>query len=243
MQIEAVLFDLFDTLVLLQKEEAYYIPSLRKLHESLVENGINLSFDDFRRVYFEVRDKLYSETKENFEEPHFNVRVSRVLQEFGYNLSASSPVVAKATEAFSDELTQYISLDDEAIDVLRKLQEKYKLGLISNFAIPEMAWKLLDRFGLREYFDVILVSGDINKRKPSPEIFAKALDTLRVDASRAVFVGDMIKLDVEGAKNAGMKSVLIERGSSKEFKDVKPDKIITSLRQLSSTLESFISGQ
>ncbi|NIQ07036.1 MAG: HAD family hydrolase, partial [Candidatus Korarchaeota archaeon] len=87
--------------------------------------------------------------------------VSRVLKKLGYNLGISSSVVVKATKAFTEELRHFISLDDNAIDVLKKLRERYKLGLISNFAIPEMAWKLLDEFGLKDYFDVILVSGDI----------------------------------------------------------------------------------
>jgi len=54
MQVEAVLFDLFDTLLLLEKPEAYYPPSLRRLYDFLVKNGINVSFEDFKRVYFEV---------------------------------------------------------------------------------------------------------------------------------------------------------------------------------------------
>ena len=52
MHVEAVLFDLFDTLLLLEEDEAFYVPSLRKLHEFLVKNGIGVSFEDFRRVYF-----------------------------------------------------------------------------------------------------------------------------------------------------------------------------------------------
>jgi FMN phosphatase YigB (HAD superfamily) len=136
MKVEAVLFDLFDTLILLENGEAYYRPSLKKLHEFLVKNGISVSLEDFERVYFEVRGKFYSESR-NLEEPHFNVRVSETLERLSYKLDASDPIVKGATTAFAEEFVHYAKLDAEAPNVLRKLHEKYKLALVSNFAIPE----------------------------------------------------------------------------------------------------------
>jgi HAD superfamily hydrolase (TIGR01549 family) len=239
MRVEAVLFDLFDTLLLLEKDDAFYIPSLRKLHEFLVKNGINVSFQDFKRVYFEARDSLYTETEKSLEEPHFNVRVSRVLKRFGHDFDVSHPLVVGATEAFAGEFMRYVHLGDYTLDVLRRLHGKYKLGLVSNFAIPECAWKLLDKFGLKSFFDVVLVSGEINKRKPSPEIFERAINSLGVDASRTVFVGDMVGLDVKGARNVGISPILIERRPPERITDVKPDKVIRSLRELLVELEDY----
>jgi putative hydrolase of the HAD superfamily len=238
MRVEAVLFDLFDTLLLLEKDEDFYVPSLKRLHRFLVENGIDVSFEDFKRVYFEVRDSLYAETEKSLEEPHFNVRVSRVLRRFGYDFDVSHPLVVGATDGFADEFMRYVHLGDDTLDVLTRLHGKYKLGLVSNFAIPECAWKLLDKFGLRSFFDVILVSGEINKRKPSPEIFERALNSLGVDASRTVFVGDMISLDVKGAKNVGISPILVKRRPLQGM-DVKPDKVITSLRELLTVLQDY----
>ncbi|RLI15422.1 hypothetical protein DRO41_04265 [Candidatus Bathyarchaeota archaeon] len=230
MQVEAVLFDLFNTLVLL--DEDFYTRCLRRLHEFLSKNGIKVPFEDFKRVYFEVRDRIYVETEENLEEPHFNVRVSRVLHRFGCNFDVSHPVVVGATEAFADELMHCTRLDEDAVDVLSQLHGKYKLGLVSNFAIPECAQKMLNAFGLRRFFDVVVVSGAINKRKPSPEIFKEALNTLNVDASKVAFVGDMLDLDVEGPKNVGMKTILLKRNPTENEFYVKPDKIIKNLKAL-----------
>lgn len=237
MRVEAVLFDLFDTLVLLESDEVFYTPCLRRLHEFLAREGINIPFEDYRRVYFEVRDRLYAETEKNLEEPHFNVRVSQTLQQFGYDFDVSNPLVTGATMAFANELMHYMHLDVDTVDVLRKLHGKYRLGLVSNFAIPECAWKFLDKFGLKGFFDVVLFSGEINKRKPNPEIFRRALNGLGVDASRAVFVGDMIGLDVKGAKNVGIRAVLIERRPIERIMDVKPDKVIGSLSELLAVLD------
>lgn len=237
MQVEAVLFDLFDTLLILEPAEVYYGPSLRKLHESLLENGIKVAFEDFSRVYFEVRNKYYSESRQSLEEPHFNVRVVQTLQNLGFNLDVSNPIVSRATKAFADEFMRYVKVDDHAISVLQKLCGKYKLGLISNFGIPECGRQLLDRFGLSKFFDLIVISGEVNQRKPSPKIFERALEALNVDPSKAVFVGDMLDLDIIGPKNVGMKTILIERRPMEDHVEVKPDKVVKSLTELLNILD------
>jgi putative hydrolase of the HAD superfamily len=244
MQVKAALFDLFDTLLLIRNGEAFYMPSLKKLHEFLINNGVNVDFEHFKRAYFEVRDDLYAETSKNFEEPHFNVRVSLTLQRLGYKFEVSDPIVAGATMAFADEFMRFVCLDEDAPYVLQKLHGKYKLGIVSNFAIPECVYNLLEKFDLKKFFDAVLVSGAINRRKPCPQIFTKALEALNVSASEVVFVGDTPSLDVAGPKAVGIKAVLIERRRSatdtpqslvwkpKEEPYVKPDGIIRSLKEL-----------
>jgi len=239
MQIKSVIFDLFDTLLILEKNEAYYPPSLRKLCDYLGKNGVTVRFEDFKQVYFEVRNRLYMESSRNLEEPHFNVRVSQTLQRLGHNYDVSDPIVTGATTAFADEFMHHVSLDQDAMNVLQKLKGKYKLGLISNFGIPECARKLLKKFGLFGFFEVVIISAEINQRKPSPEVFRKALKILDVEASRSVFVGDMLDLDVMGPKNVGMKSVLVKRRPIKEKAIVQPDKQINNLAELLIMLEDF----
>jgi len=91
------------------------------------------------------------------------------------------------------------------------LHGKFKLGLISNLAIPECVWKRLEKFDLKHFFNTIIISGEINRRKPSAEIFQRALKNLGVEASEALFVGDMPGLDVMGSKRVGMKAIIILR--------------------------------
>ena len=238
MQVEAVLFDLFDTLLLLEKEEIYYEACLKKMHRFLIKKGINVGLSDFSRVYFDVRDKFYSESRQTLEEPHFKVRVSQTLQILGYKYDASHPIVIGATNVFAEEFMRYVTLDKEAPNVLQKLHGKYRLGLVSNFGLPECGRKLLEIHGLSNFFDAIVISGEINQRKPSPKIFERTLKALNVDSSKAVFVGDMLDLDIRGPKNVGMKTVLIERRSSKRDTDVKPDFTIKTLSELLTILGS-----
>jgi len=119
----------------------------------------------------------------------------------------------------------------------RKLKGKYKLGIVSNFAIPECVTKLLEIHRIAKFFDVVIVSGAVNKRKPSPKIFQQALNELNVDASETVFVGDTIDADVKGAKDANMKTIFIERRVQKEAEQLCPDQTIKSLGDLLEALE------
>jgi putative hydrolase of the HAD superfamily len=109
---------------------------------------------------------------------------------------------------------------------------------VSNFAIPECVDKLLEKHGLDKLFDVVVVSGAVNKRKPSPEIFQKALEKLGVSAENAVFVGDTADADIIGAKAAGMKTIFIERRVQKEAEQACPNQTIKSLNELTKAIEN-----
>ena len=238
MPIKAVLFDMFDTLLMIRKNHEFYSPSLMRMHRYLNKNGINVSFGTFQKAYIKARDDLYAKADANLEEPHFNVRVSETLKSLGYNYDVSSPIVAAATAEFCDEFMTFVYLDENTEKLLRTLHGKYKLGIISNFAIPECVHKLLKTHDLDKLFDAIVVSGAVNKRKPSPEIFKCALKALGVSASETVFVGDTLDADIEGAKAVGMKAVYIERRIEK-VEQVRPDQTIKSLSELPMVLERF----
>jgi len=239
MRVKAVLFDLFDTLLLIEVGDAFYPSSLRRLYEFLAKNGVKVRLEDFEHVYFEVREKILSESRKTLEEPHFNLRVSQTLKKLGYNLDMSDPVVFGATMAFAAEFMRHVSLDPDAFNVLRALHERYRLGLVSNFGIPECARKLLEEFHLNRFLDVVIISSEVNRRKPSPEIFEKALKALGVEPSEAVFVGDSLDLDVMGPKNVGMRAVLIKRRLTHEIGDIKPDRVIDCLSELPALLEDL----
>jgi putative hydrolase of the HAD superfamily len=127
---------------------------------------------------------------------------------------------------------KYVRIDKEAPAMLKALHGKYKLGVVSNFAIPECVIRLLKAAGIANLFDVIVVSAAVNKRKPSPEIFQHALIALGVSASEAVFVGDTIDADIEGPKEVGMKTIYIERRIQKASERFCPDQTIKSLSEL-----------
>lgn len=90
--------------------------------------------------------------------------------------------------------------------LLELLRERgLKLGLVSNgFDPPDLARAELERVGVAQLLDVIVLSPEVGVRKPDPAIFRKALDTIGVAPENALFVGDMLATDIAGAKALGM---------------------------------------
>ncbi len=236
MPIKAILFDMFDTLMLIEKNHAFYSPSLKRAHNYLVKSGVNVKFRVFRDAYIKARDALYMEADAKLEEPHFNCRISNALERLGY-VDVGSQVVAGATNEFCEGFMEYVRIDDHAKNTLKTLRQKYKLGIVSNFAIPECVDKLLRKHDLHNFFDVVIVSGAVNKRKPHPEIFQKALEKLEVSAQDTIFVGDTVDADVVGPKAAGMTSIFIERRVQKDAEQACPNQTIKSLNNLLDAIE------
>jgi len=238
MTIKAILFDMFDTLVIVKKNHEYYTPSFLKMYEYLKRNGVETTIETFEKAFNKARDDLYEKADPNLEEPHFNVRISQTLKSLGYNYDVSSSIVLSASSEFCDEFMKYVYLDKDAEAVVRNFYGKYKLGIISNYAIPECIDKLLRAYGLYSLFDVVVVSAAVNKRKPSPEIFNNTLNALRVSAKETIFVGDTLEADVDGAKAVGMKAVYIVRRA--EEGNILPDVTIKSLSELPSVLKQLL---
>jgi HAD superfamily hydrolase (TIGR01458 family) len=71
--------------------------------------------------------------------------------------------------------------------------------------------------------------------KPNKLIFEMALKTMDVERNEVLMVGDRVSSDIRGAKNAGIKSVLVKTGEFKESDlagDVQPDYIIDSINEI-----------
>jgi putative hydrolase of the HAD superfamily len=236
MPIKAVLFDMFDTLMLIDKNHEFYSPALMRMYKYLNSKNIDVTFDKFNAVYIETRDQIYENLNNRLEEPHFNVRVAKTLQKLGYDYGINISIVNEATAEFCKEFMNYVHIDPHAKTSLQQLFGKYKLGIVSNFAIPECILKLLKTSKLTDFFEIVIVSASINKRKPSPEIFQEALKALGATVEETVFVGDTIDADIEGPKAIGMKAIYIERRLQKTEKYC-PDQTIKNLAELPAAIE------
>jgi FMN phosphatase YigB (HAD superfamily) len=89
--------------------------------------------------------------------------------------------------------------------------------------------RFLDRAGIAKCFDIMLFSDEIGIRKPNPEIFLKAAETMSVKPCEIVHVGDNLKSDVYGAKNAGFKAIHVstETGRGK-IAESDPNSLVSS---------------
>lgn len=104
-------------------------------------------------------------------------------------------------------------IDPEALPVLRRVKELgFKCAIVSNtpWGSPSEHWKMeLQRWGLLEAVDEVVFCVDVGWRKPAPEVFSHTLSLLNACPDRALFVGDDVRWDVEGANRAGITPVLV----------------------------------
>lgn len=91
--------------------------------------------------------------------------------------------------------------------MLKKLKARsISLELITN-GFTEFQMSNIDALGIREFFDIILISESEGIKKPDIQIFDRALHHLKTSPKDCLFVGDHPINDIEGAKNAGMITV------------------------------------
>ena len=111
--------------------------------------------------------------------------------------------------AVHDVWASYYSLASTSHALLDALRRRgLRLALVSNTASPEWLLRpVLERQGLVERVDAVVLSSEVGKRKPHPAIFERALEELGVRAPEALFVGDRLQADVAGASLVGMRTV------------------------------------
>ena len=118
-----------------------------------------------------------------------------------------------------------------AIEILRRVRGRKKLALVTASA-KEAADSVLDTLQIREYFDVVLTAADVARRKPHPDLFLKAAELLKVLPDQCVVLEDAAK-GIIAAAAAGMQSIAVPTGHTKENDFSKATHVVESLSEIS----------
>lgn len=140
--------------------------------------------------------------------------------------------VDQAMAVFSDARNAVTPFED-VLPGLERLSGKVALGTISN------GFADLHAIGLAGRFQVSISAHLCGTAKPDPAIFNLACDALRIAPAEAVYVGDDLVLDVEGAQKAGLSAVWMNRFARTAPDDIQPDAICATLEEL----EHWLTGR
>jgi putative hydrolase of the HAD superfamily len=139
---------------------------------------------------------------------------------------------AELSAHFENTRRRFQRLMPDAAETLVRLKKDYKIALLTNGA-PDLQREKIAASGLGGYFDAIAVSGEHGIGKPRPEIFQILLKELSVPASRAVMVGNSLERDIAGARNAELAAAIWLRvPGSEEHADTLPHHTITGLHEV-----------
>jgi pyrophosphatase PpaX len=136
--------------------------------------------------------------------------------------------------AHNEPLHDELQPCDGILEVLRHLKDEgRRLGIVTakRGATVELAFAVVP---LREYFDVVVAAGDVERHKPDPDPLLLALERLGAEPEEAVYVGDS-PFDVAAAKAAGMHSIAVTWGGiygEEALRAEEPDTVVSTPREL-----------
>jgi len=106
------------------------------------------------------------------------------------------------------------------LDFVSKLRERYLLATLNNES-RELNEYRIERFGLRNVFELFVTSAYVGVKKPHREIFQIALDITQRQPNEAVFIDDR-PMNLDGAKEVGIHTIQFHG----------PDQLASALAQL-----------
>jgi FMN phosphatase YigB (HAD superfamily) len=243
----AILFDLFDTLVRFDRERMPEIEidgrpirsSAGLLHAILKTQAPHVGLE---RCY-EALGESWREAERRRAIDHREVsaheRFAHFFQTLGLDETALPSGFGRSLiDAHRDALGRAAEFPAHHGPLLRRLAERYRLAVVSNFDYTPTALDILERAGVVDVFETIVVSDEIGWRKPRRDIFDAALGRLRVRADESLFVGDRADMDVLGAQQIGMDAAWINRDAEPLPPGIpKPTYEIRDLSELATILK------
>jgi HAD superfamily hydrolase (TIGR01549 family) len=206
----AVFFDLWNTLI--------YCPTRVKVDGMLRRLGLEGRLD-----YYSIIDRM--EDTVFLDSSYTTERFLRELA--AENNGVTTADALKDAANIWDSRLEDASFFPDAQAALIDLKRRCKVGLISN--TDAGGSKYAREKYLEDIFDAVVMSCDIGYVKPDPAIFETAVEELDAKAADCWMVGDSVESDVEGALNAGLKPVLIDRSGKKSSSEYP---VVRSLKEL-----------
>ena len=104
-----------------------------------------------------------------------------------------------------------VRVDPDVIPLLAVLGEHgIKRGICSNAPFPpEMIRRQMRSNGIAQAVDAIVLSSEVGRRKPAPELYRAALDAIGTAPDLTLFAGDRVREDYEGPRALGMRAVIV----------------------------------
>ena len=189
-----IFFDLGQTLV----DEWRFIDYLdHKLLELL--NGFGAKIDI--RNYKAVRDNVIRSRKiGNGSTRELIIEVCRLVSQHGYERI----IADRLKDDINEGRKKLFRFYHDAKPTLRVLSQKYMLGIIANQSRDIL--QLLDKFNIKSFFKVIVISSQVNINKPDPRIFQLAMNRAK-NSKHYIMIGDRLDTDISPANKLGMKTI------------------------------------
>lgn len=216
----AVLFDFGGTL------DADGVPWKERFYRLYREEGAEVTAERFDPVFYAVDDALTGSVS-----PALSFRDTVLGLAEGVTEGLGLHDRALAERIAARFLAKALERLRHNARLLETLARRYRLGLVSNF-YGNLA-RVCEDAGIRPFFTTVVDSARSGYVKPDPRIFRQAVEELKTDSSRAVFVGDSLRRDMAGARAVGMPHIWLTPPAAQGRQPCCPeDRVIHCLDEL-----------
>lgn len=225
--IKAVIFDFGQTLV----DSANGFRTAEKEAQAKLFINIGLTVkEDFLAIYRRLRKEFHDRS---------NFSRNSLWQEvfYYYCVAVDSELLVRWETEYWATVKNKTTLFPEVTGVLDSLRSHYEIALITNSQGQKATGthRISLYPELENFFKVIIVAGEGGTPpKPDPRPFHQCLDKLGISPSEAVYIGDDWRIDICGARDAGMRPIWLKHHTVlrnwPEVEDSVP--VITKLDEL-----------
>ncbi len=216
---DTILFDLDHTL----------LDSIASEREAYAHTASRAGIDDPDRhfaTYVEINQAMWREVEAGHLQPT-DIRVRR-FETFVERLGIDADPQAMA-EDFVWGLGAFGDLYPGARTVLATLAGRASLGLVTN-GLSDVQRSRLSRLGIGDYFDSVVISGEVGVTKPRPDIFDIAFDQLGSPSKDGtVMVGDSLTSDIAGGHGYGIATCWYNPSGNRSEHPVTPTHVVQTL--------------
>jgi FMN phosphatase YigB (HAD superfamily) len=168
--------------------------------------GVVIAAEEFAPLFFAADDPLVGNLPR---EADLAATVAALMEnlEAGFGRRDGTADRSRGGRAAARFMAEAAANFDRNRPFLKKLAERYRLGIVSNFYGNLEA--VCAGAGLAPFFGAVADSNRVGIEKPDPAIFQAALRPLQADPATTLFIGDSLRRDREGARRVGMDFVWI----------------------------------
>jgi putative hydrolase of the HAD superfamily len=227
--VRAVLFDIGDTLWGLDP-----LPGdLEERMANALRGESGLSMDEAAAVVSSALGAARAIAANDLHhEPDLAAEVLLAARAAGHPLSTSA--AAAAAHALGAADIERLVPNPQAADVLGQLAVLgLRIGVLSNtWTAASVLAGFVERQGAMRHLHAATFSSAEGIRKPSPELYRRALSRLGADPGETLFVGDRVREDVIGPQRAGMRAALTHQYRQEAPGAAQPLAILSDLRDV-----------
>lgn len=191
-EVECLLFDLYDTLITIPAEQRY-------ASRCSMAQLIDITVEDLEAYWENTRPA----SNQGYI-PSTEARFSRILELSGKPANlALTQRLAKIEHETLRTKAQYCSTALETLKLLRN--HGYKIAITSNCSVS--AFNAINATGIASHVDLLCLSCEVGELKPNELMYLSPIKALDSHPSRTVFIGDGANDELAGAKSLGITTI------------------------------------